>query len=285
MGMSASQARLLSLTSRIHDLEYQAQTLQYSKLDLSDLKNDAYEEYLETLNSTKFQLAVLTTDGTEYQDITYQTLTTSTSTGLHSMYMLTDSATGKIILPEQVASRFDPQTDTLEDFLEIVGKYYLYSGRSDLDSQEDIIAEMQSDGNYEYWYSLYYNIGVKGYTSISKSNQTDRDWLEEAINSGEISLYKMSSDEGYVDGTEVNIFEETSMSTDEDLVEVEDDEVITQAAIQYEKAIDDIDEKDTKLDLQLAQIESEHDALETEYDSVKQIMSKSIERSFKSFNA
>ena len=122
MGMSASQARLLSLTSRIHDLEYQAQTLQYSKLDLSDLKNDAYEEYLETLNSTKFQLAVLTTDGTEYQDITYQTLTTSTSTGLHSMYMLTDSATGKIILPEQVASRFDPQTDTLEDFLEIVGK-------------------------------------------------------------------------------------------------------------------------------------------------------------------
>ena len=38
MGMSASQARLLSLTSRLHDLEAQAQGLQYTKLDLVNLK-------------------------------------------------------------------------------------------------------------------------------------------------------------------------------------------------------------------------------------------------------
>lgn len=296
MGMSASQARLLSLTSRIHDLEYQAQTLQYSKLDLTDLKNEAYEEYLDTLNSTKYQLAVLTTDGTEYQDITYQTLMTSTSTGLHSMYMLTDSATGKILLPEQITAHLNPMPNTVEEFLEIVGEYYLYTGRTDLESQDDIIAEMKSDGNYDYWYSLYYLIGGyeddtgnivsgKGYIPISQSNATDRDWLEEALNSGEVLLYKMTDDESYLDGNAINIFEETSMSTDSDMIEVEDEEVTDQAAIKYEKAIDDIDTKDTKLDLQLAQIETEHDALETEYDSVKQIMSKSIERSFKSFNA
>ena len=36
MGMSASQVRLLSLTSRMHDLEFQAQAIQYTKLDLAD---------------------------------------------------------------------------------------------------------------------------------------------------------------------------------------------------------------------------------------------------------
>ena len=296
MGMSASQARLLSLTARMHDLEFQAQALDYSKLDLTDSKNEAYEEYEETLNSTKFQLAVLTADGTEYQDVTYQTLMMSNSGALHSMYLLTETESGKILLPEQIASELDPMPSTVEEFLEIVGENYLYTGRSDLTSQEDIIAEMKSDGNYDYWKSLYYLIGGYeddtgnivsgcGFIAISQSNATDRDWLEEALNSGDVSIYKMTSDESYLDGNAINVFEETSMSTDTDMIEVEDEEVTAQAEIQYEKALDDIDAQETKLDLRLAAIETEHESLKTEYDSVKQIVSKNIERSYKTFNA
>jgi len=296
MGMSASQARLLSLTSRMHDLEYQAQALQYSKLDLADLKNDAYDEYEAALDSTKFQMTMVTADGKEYQDITYQNLVMSNAGAVHSLYALTNASTGQILLPEQIASKINPMPNNVDDFLEIVAKNYLYTGRTDLSTKEEYIAEMRSDGNYDYWKSIYYQIGGyeddngnlvsgRGYVPISKQNAVDRDWLSEALNSGEVSLYKMTKEESYLDGNAINIFAETSMATDADMTEVTNQEVIDLASVKYEKAIDDVDAKDQKLDLQLAQIDTEHNALKTEYDSVKQIVSKNIDRSFKTFNA
>ena len=75
------------------------------------------------------------------------------------------------------------------------------------------------------------------------------------------------------------------MATDPELVEVKNQELIELASVEYERAIDDVDAKDSKLDLQLAQIDTQHNALKTEYDSVKQIVSKNIDRSYKTFNA
>ena len=75
------------------------------------------------------------------------------------------------------------------------------------------------------------------------------------------------------------------MSSDPDITEVKNQELIDLASVKYEKAIDDVNTKDQKLDLQLAKIDSLHNALKTEYDSVKQIVSKNIDRSFKTFNA
>lgn len=296
MGMSASQARLLSLTSRMHDLEYEAQALQYSKLDLADIKNKAYDEYEEALDSTKFQMTMVTADGKEYQDITYQNMIMANAGAVHSLYTLTEAASGKILLPEQIASKITPMPNNVDDFLEIVAKNYLYTGRTDLTTQDEYIREMRSDGNYDYWKSIYYQIGGyqddsgnlvsgRGFIPISKQNAVDRDWLSEALNSGEVSLYKMTKEESFLDGKAVNIFAETSMSSDPDITEVKNQELIDLASVKYEKAIDDVNTKDQKLDLQLAKIDSLHNALKTEYDSVKQIVSKNIDRSFKTFNA
>lgn len=296
MGMSASQARLLSLTSRMHDLEYEAQALQYSKLDLADIKNKAYDEYEEALDSTKFQMTMVTADGKEYQDITYQNMIMANAGAVHSLYTLTEAASGKILLPEQIASKITPMPNNVDDFLEIVAKNYLYTGRTDLTTKDEYIREMRSDGNYDYWKSIYYQIGGyqddsgnlvsgRGFIPISKQNAVDRDWLSEALNSGEVSLYKMTKEESFLDGKAVNIFAETSMSSDPDITEVKNQELIDLTSVKYEKAIDDVNTKDQKLDLQLAKIDSLHNALKTEYDSVKQIVSKNIDRSFKTFNA
>ncbi len=296
MGMSASQARLLSLTSRMHDLEYEAQALQYSKLDLADIKNKAYDEYEEALDSTKFQMTMVTADGKEYQDITYQNMIMANAGAVHSLYTLTEAASGKILLPEQIASKITPMPNNVDDFLEIVAKNYLYTGRTDLTTKDEYIREMRSDGNYDYWKSIYYQIGGyqddsgnlvsgRGFIPISKQNAVDRDWLSEALNSGEVSLYKMTKEESFLDGKAVNIFAEISMSSDPDITEVKNQELIDLASVKYEKAIDDVNTKDQKLDLQLAKIDSLHNALKTEYDSVKQIVSKNIDRSFKTFNA
>ena len=52
MGLAASQARLLSLTARIHDVEYQAQMIQSSKLQLATQEDAVYKRYLEALDAT-----------------------------------------------------------------------------------------------------------------------------------------------------------------------------------------------------------------------------------------
>lgn len=373
MGMSASQARLLSLTARMHDLEFQAQAFQYTKLDLVNSKSDIYDEYMDVLDSTKYQMAVITPTGKEFQDITYTNMIMANTSSIHSMYTITNSKTGQILLPEQIVSKLGPDphaTDPLKtaispvkedgtektveekldeylvsvaktrlypdgkdksgnelttdesyinamrsdgsysywksqyyqefpdknDFLLTVAKNYLYSSRIDIDDDSAYISEMKKDGNYDYWTAIYFQIigyedengtpiAGRGFCPISQQNAVDRDWLADALNSGEVQLFKMTKESTLFNKNKINIFAETSMAVDTDLTEVANQELIDQASVKYEKAVKDIDAKETKLDLQLAQIDAQHNALKTEYDSVKQIVSKNIDRSFKTFNA
>lgn len=52
MGMAASQARLLTITARIHDVEYKAQSIQNAKIQLSTQSDQVYQDYLEALDAT-----------------------------------------------------------------------------------------------------------------------------------------------------------------------------------------------------------------------------------------
>ena len=52
MGMAASQARLLTITARMHDVEYQAQSIQNAKIQLATQSDEVYQEYLDALDAT-----------------------------------------------------------------------------------------------------------------------------------------------------------------------------------------------------------------------------------------
>ena len=52
MGMAASQARLLTITARLHDVEYKAQSIQNAKVQLATQSDQVYQEYLEALDAT-----------------------------------------------------------------------------------------------------------------------------------------------------------------------------------------------------------------------------------------
>ena len=70
MGLSSSQARLLNLTSRMHQIEYKAAKLEAEKLQMANESTRVYEDYLEALEKTKIQKKILTTDGSvTYTDI------------------------------------------------------------------------------------------------------------------------------------------------------------------------------------------------------------------------
>lgn len=65
MGMAASQARLLTLTARLHDVEYAAQSIQHAKLKLATQEDEAYEEYLKALDATSLTFTAMDSSGAQ----------------------------------------------------------------------------------------------------------------------------------------------------------------------------------------------------------------------------
>ena len=63
MGLSSSQARLLNLTARMHQIEYKAQKLEAMKLQMANESSQVYDEYQEALEATKVQVKAINTDG------------------------------------------------------------------------------------------------------------------------------------------------------------------------------------------------------------------------------
>ena len=69
-----------------------------------------------------------------------------------------------------------------------------------------------------------------------------------------------------------------------DITEVTDNAAIAKAEAEYNKAMKNIEAKDKRLDIELKNIDTEHNALQTEYEQIKNVISKNIERSFKIYS-
>lgn len=65
MGMAASQARLLTITARIHDVEYQAQSIQNAKVQLATQSDQVYNDYLEALDAQTLTISTIGADGSK----------------------------------------------------------------------------------------------------------------------------------------------------------------------------------------------------------------------------
>ena len=104
MGMAASQARLLSLTARINDVEYQAQAIQNAKLGLATRSDQVYEEYVAALDATTLTVNKLNTDGTSSRiAATYNNLFSRNKVQAAdgSNYVLLDNK-GRLIVSDEI---------------------------------------------------------------------------------------------------------------------------------------------------------------------------------------
>ena len=99
MGLAASQARLLSLTARIHDVEYQAQMIQNAKLKLALQEDEVYKRYNEALDAQTLTYKV----GDKTIAANFDNLfgTGSIKNGLNSSYALRDK-NGTLIVPDEI---------------------------------------------------------------------------------------------------------------------------------------------------------------------------------------
>ena len=108
MGMSASQARLLSLTARRHDIEFEAQQLQSQKIALATDKDKAYQDYRDALDATKYQIMYvdLSTGTNAYVDANYKTMC-KYNENLVKQLALKDHTECKIILDAETAEMYE----------------------------------------------------------------------------------------------------------------------------------------------------------------------------------
>ena len=107
MGMAASQARLLALTSRITDVEFKAQQLQNQKLALATQKDELYERYCAALDATKIRVAFNNGDGSrEYLNANFNNVCTYNPDRFRQ-YALQDNRSGLAIVTDEVKNVYE----------------------------------------------------------------------------------------------------------------------------------------------------------------------------------
>lgn len=102
MGMAASQARLLSITARMHDVEYKAQSIQNAKIQLATQSDQVYNDYLDALNAS-----TLTITDMNKNTITanFNNLCGKNAIETGNQYALRDSH-NRLIVPDDIESAY-----------------------------------------------------------------------------------------------------------------------------------------------------------------------------------
>ena len=126
MGMSSSQARLLSLTSRMHDIEYKAQKLEAQKLQMANESAHVYRKYEDALNRTKIQGMTIGADGSaEFIDTNLLVLEGNAGDNLAGTIFLKNTYNDKIYVSRMNADKFqlpeDGNVGTEIEFMDRLG--------------------------------------------------------------------------------------------------------------------------------------------------------------------
>lgn len=129
-----------------------------------------------------------------------------------------------------------------------------------------------------YYKNIFNEMRTKGYTTIDDETKLkETDWFVKQLKAGKLQLSYFSTVE--------KSFVGTSLDSDESITEKEDSSAMAIAEQVYQSAMDKIESQDKQFDLQLNKLESEHSALSTEYDAVKNVIKNNVEKSFNIFNA
>lgn len=120
---------------------------------------------------------------------------------------------------------------------------------------------------------------------------TNSEWLEFALEHGIVTMiqaryYNPADDSGKIMNSSFEgIYWQSIIHTEaSDIISVDDEKAIAIAEVKYKRRMTEIENKDKKYDQDLKKLDTEHSALQTEYDSIKEVISKNTERSFKAFS-
>lgn len=127
------------------------------------------------------------------------------------------------------------------------------------------------------WYTNLFNrINEGGYQALETGLAHSAEWIKFALESGLVSMEQVDVKKQWVS---------TMYSNCSNITESQVDVDITVAEAEYNKTMNEIEAKDKRYDIELKNIDTEHQSLQTEYDTIKSVIDKNVERNFKMFQA
>lgn len=125
-----------------------------------------------------------------------------------------------------------------------------------------------------FYDTMFNNICVNGWTENPQI--ADEEYMTQMLKNGMVFISSISDDGYYYQG---------NYKTDRNIVEVSDDDAISKAQSKYNTEKTKIENKEETIDMKMKSLDTEISALTTEYDTTKQVITKSIEKSFKRYEA
>ena len=131
-----------------------------------------------------------------------------------------------------------------------------------------------ADAKVQWYTNIFNRMKNEGYQVLLDGLAASTQWIENALESGLVTMTQIDSE---------NNWKNIGYANCADITEQTDDYAVTLAEAEYKLAMQKIQAKDQRFDMELKNIDTEHSALQNEMDSIKTAMSKHIERSFKYF--
>ena len=125
-----------------------------------------------------------------------------------------------------------------------------------------------------FYDALFNQICKNGWSENEKIS--DSSYLQQMLQNGMLFISKMKDDGYYYQG---------NYATDPYIKEISDETAIAQAESKYTTEKAKLNTKEETLDLKMKNLDTEISSLTTEYDTVKNTISKNIEKSFKRYSA
>lgn len=245
MGLASSQARLLLLTARKSDLEYRSQMISQRKITLAMDTEALATDYTRALSNRRMKF-VFGTDSSSQKALT-EDLTyagvTATNSTNFGNFIVTDSL-GQMVIPAD-------------------GKAPAGFVLSKNSNNQTIATYTATNGATQ-------TFPVQVLSDLSNAYA-----FQNSLRNGGLYLQQLNPDSGKFESKSLGAIKEI-----QDQLDTEDD---PKAQADYETKSLTIQNQDKLLDLELKQIETQHKAVETEYDSVKKVIDKNIEVSYKIF--
>lgn len=242
----------------------------------------------------EFDRACGATTGTENTGTTTRpnsvtTIDTGVKKDVTTEYKSTD-ATADDELKMKGYTAPDTEKTVKDEYISLRGKYNDAHTKEGTDSlaYSDAQQELRKLGTptiaqneYTPYFTSLYNRMLDGYSTVGKDkdeNDTLNNpaWIQNQILNHNFTLEKVGSDGNW---------KKISLSEDTSILKENDDRDMAKAEADYKVATAEIENKDKRFDLELQDIETEHTAIQTEVDSVKKVIDKNIDRTFKNFSA
>ena len=125
-----------------------------------------------------------------------------------------------------------------------------------------------------FYDTLFNQICAKGWTENDKVN--DNEYLQESLKNGNMYISTLADDGYYYQG---------NYATNRYIKEITDEAAVAQAEAKYNREKEKLSYKENILDMKMKNLDTEISSLTTEYDTVKSVISKNIEKGFKRYQA